>query len=383
MVNTHFRATQKVDEHNIFVTNGAGSAVNNLVLATCDEGDGVLIPSPYYGGFEPDAKIIGKVHSVPAPAPPSSPHFLPDVAALHTAMDLARMHGITIKAIIICTPNNPTGRTLPREIIESYLDFAKDNGLHAIVDEVYALSVFREDADAGLAPFESVLSWDEIPDPEKTHIVWSFSKDFGMSGMRSAAIITYSKPVHHAMHPYAVFTAIPRVVEDTLTRILSDTDFVTFYIKENNKRLKQHYDHLLATLATAGISVTPANAAFFIWIDLRRWVKLLAGKSEGSHIQPNDESHLVASITEPPTPVSDDTTGALPPLAPIPAGRKEELCLFEKFIDGGVYAAPGAAFASPEAGWFRIVYAMDKEILEDAVGRMLKVLQQIETEAGK
>ena len=192
---------------------------------------------------------------------------------------------------------------------------------------------------------------------------------------------THSKAVHHAMHPYAVFTAIPRAIEDTLTRMLSDTEFVTSYLKENNRRINDHYEHLTKILNAAGIDYLPANAAFFLWIDLRKWVKLLAGKTEGSHVQPKDETHLLATITEPPTPTSEDTTGALPPLAPIPTNRKEELCLFEKFIDGGVYAAPGAAFASPESGWFRIVYAMDKEILEDAVGRMVTVLRQIEADA--
>ena len=132
---------------------------------------------------------MGKVHSVPVPAPSSSPDFLPSIPALESALQLARLHNITIKAIIVCNPNNPTGRTIPRDILRSYLDFAQQNKLHAIVDEVYALSVFRTDEAAGLSAFESVLSWEDIPDPDRTHVVWSFSKDFGMSGMRSAAVM--------------------------------------------------------------------------------------------------------------------------------------------------------------------------------------------------
>ena len=51
LVNTHFKAKRNVDEHNIFVTNGAGSAVNDLILTTCDAGDGVLIPCGFFHVF--------------------------------------------------------------------------------------------------------------------------------------------------------------------------------------------------------------------------------------------------------------------------------------------------------------------------------------------
>ncbi|KAJ3279896.1 hypothetical protein HK104_001086 [Borealophlyctis nickersoniae] len=345
LITKGFHTVEPVEAEHVFVVNGAGSAVNNLTMVLCDEGEAVMIPAPFYGGFNPDAKNAARATIVPVPSSSEDPDSLPPVSAFRTALAKARSENITVRAIILCSPNNPTGRTVPRALLRSYIEFANEEGLHVVSDEVYGLSVYRDGSAEGLEPFESVLAIRDLPDPERTHVVWSFSKDFGMSGMRSAAIITRSTRVFNALKPLAPFTAIPRVIEEALTSMLTDEHFVTSYKAENSKRLSACYDYVTSLLQSNGIPFKPANAAFFVWIDLRRWTDAIV-------------------------PASTDSVQ--------PTGRAKELALFERLIDAGLYLAPGAAFESPESGWFRVVFAADRNVVGLAIERLVKVLKDVE-----
>ena len=105
--------------------------------------------------------------------------------------------GLRIKALVLCSPNNPLGlfsrriepdrpvfnnrnlgRCYPEDVLKEYLKFCSRNGLHIISDEIYALSVWDNPRVPDATDFTSILSinLEGIIDQSFVHIVWGLSK---------------------------------------------------------------------------------------------------------------------------------------------------------------------------------------------------------------
>ncbi|XP_070553584.1 1-aminocyclopropane-1-carboxylate synthase-like protein 1 [Ptychodera flava] len=93
------------------------------------------------------------------------------VDMLEDALGQATQKGINIRGLFLINPHNPLGDIYSKQLLIDCLHFAKRHGLHVIVDEIYMLSVFDDDAE-----FTSVLSLEDLPDPDRTHFTWSFRR---------------------------------------------------------------------------------------------------------------------------------------------------------------------------------------------------------------
>jgi aspartate/methionine/tyrosine aminotransferase len=94
---------------------------------------------------------------------------------------------IPIKALVLANPNNPLGRYYSREVLEECLKFCQRHNLHLISDEVLGLDTFPSPDLPNAPSFVSALSLDPLAlgcDPDRVHVVWTTSKDLGVSGMR-------------------------------------------------------------------------------------------------------------------------------------------------------------------------------------------------------
>ena len=169
--------------------------MNIFATLMCDEGDAVLIPAPYYGGFDLDLSMRAHVKALPIPCAP--PTFRLTVEACEKAYSDAAGKDITVKAIILCNPGNPTGEIIPETLVREYLEWAKSHELQVVMDEIYAFSMLKEETpsesdvymgefdaeeDRQTSPFVSILAMKDIPDPARTHFVYGFSKDFCLNG---------------------------------------------------------------------------------------------------------------------------------------------------------------------------------------------------------
>jgi hypothetical protein len=136
--------------------------LNNLIFAIADAGDAIIVPAPYYLGFDMDTRVRASVTIFPAHRSP--PSFILTSEALSAAAAQARAAGKAVRALLISSPDNPTGRLLLPEEIQLAAQFARENSLHFICDEIYAKSIFaggdasafvssadcaREDLDSG------------------------------------------------------------------------------------------------------------------------------------------------------------------------------------------------------------------------------------------
>ena len=93
----------------------------------------------------------------------------------------------SIKALVLTNPHNPLGRCYSKTVLEECLKFCTKHQLHLISDEVFALSTYESNENLVSSPFTSVLTLDAVKlgcDPSLAHVIWSTSKDFGLSGIR-------------------------------------------------------------------------------------------------------------------------------------------------------------------------------------------------------
>ncbi|KAJ3208384.1 hypothetical protein HDU67_006779 [Dinochytrium kinnereticum] len=330
----------KLGEDNVAVANGAGSVLCMLSQAIADPGDVILIPSPVYGAFFWDFRSVGRVESVFVPGPAS----IPTLEDLTLAYDNCIRKGKKVRAIVITNPGNPTGQVLPRATVRSWLKFAAERGMHSIVDEVYAFSIWARPEDEGYEEFESVLHMEDLPDRERTHVVWSFSKDFAMSGMRCAAILSYNNRVLTGFTDLSYFHGVPNVVDEALARVLEDESFVDHFFTTNTARLRSHFALVEKELTKREIPFLRPNAGIFVWLDLSKWTSKLQEQTvNGSEKK-----------------------------------KSRNMVLFEKLLEGGIYISPAEAFfAEEQQGWFRIIFTSGWDILGVAFERLFRVLDGI------
>ncbi|KAI9004666.1 pyridoxal phosphate-dependent transferase [Gaertneriomyces semiglobifer] len=213
LINKHFRPVKAITPENITAHAGCGAAINNIAQALTNPGEGVLVPTPYYGGFDFDLRMYAQAKIVPVNTFSAS-HFMVTVPELEEAYQAAVSEGITVRVLLLTNPSNPSGRTQPADDVRAALEWAKSKKLQAVVDEIYALSTFSDDP----VPFTSAYALANLPDPQNTHLLYGMSKDFCINGVRMGFVISYNKELLESLHMFAIFTCIHlwrRIVESS------------------------------------------------------------------------------------------------------------------------------------------------------------------------
>ncbi len=178
-------------ESEILITNGVSEAVDIVLRALLNPGDEVLLPEPSYVCYDP---LIALTGAVPVSIPTENTQFIPDPEIIKSKITPKT------KAIILCTPNNPTGSIIPKETLEKIANLAKDHGFWVISDEIYAELSFD-------CPFTSIGSLPNMK--ERTVILNGFSKTYAMTGWRVGYIACPSPLLNLCVkiHQYAALCA--------------------------------------------------------------------------------------------------------------------------------------------------------------------------------
>ena len=156
-----------IDAENIVVAPGCKQAVLYAMMATLDPGDEVLLLAPAWPSYDGMLKLIG---AVPIHVPVRRDNYHPDFAALEKAVTS------NTKAIMINSPNNPTGAVYTPEEIEKLVKLAVKHDLWIIDDMIYATLVW---ADYGYTSPASIEGG-----KERTIIIGGWSKGWAMTGWR-------------------------------------------------------------------------------------------------------------------------------------------------------------------------------------------------------
>ena len=108
-MNEEFHSRKTITPDNLFITPGLASAIDALTWAVCNDGDGILVPQPYYNGFDFDilnrsnGRVVGVKYEGVEGFSGLNDLFRPDVnkRALEVALREAKKNGITIRALLV------------------------------------------------------------------------------------------------------------------------------------------------------------------------------------------------------------------------------------------------------------------------------------------
>lgn len=159
----------EVDPDNIIVTNGGKQAVYQAFAALIDPGDEVIVPAPFWTSYPEGIRLAGGT--------PVSVFSGADQDYLPTAAQLESVRTDRTKAVLICSPSNPTGSVLSRAQMEEIGRWALENGLWVITDEIYQHLTYEG------TEFTSVLQ--AVPElADQTVVLNGIAKTFAMTGWR-------------------------------------------------------------------------------------------------------------------------------------------------------------------------------------------------------
>lgn len=164
------RYDARVSPQQIGITSGCNQAFAAAIASLCGEGDEVIIPTPWYFNHKMWLDLSG-VAAVPLPVGEGMLPGLEDARARITAKT---------RAILLVTPNNPTGAEYPAGLLQGFFDLAREHGIALITDETY------RDFDSRAGAPHSLF---RQPGWEATLIhLYSFSKAYRLTGHRTGAI---------------------------------------------------------------------------------------------------------------------------------------------------------------------------------------------------
>jgi aspartate aminotransferase len=169
-----------VNPEDIIITTGGSEALIFGFMTTCNPGDEVIIPEPFYANYNGFAVTAG-LTVVPVASSIESGFALPPVEEFEKKITSKT------RAILICNPGNPTGYLYTKEELEKLRDIVKKHDLFLFADEVY-----REFCYDGAVPF-STMNLEGIEN--NVIMIDSVSKRYSMCGARIGALISKNHEV--------------------------------------------------------------------------------------------------------------------------------------------------------------------------------------------
>ncbi len=241
-------------EREVTVCCGSTEAMISTLLAVCNAGDEVVIFEPFYENYGPDAILSGAKPRFVKLHPPAAP----DAEWTFDERELqAAVHHHT-KAIIVNTPNNPTGKVFTRAELELIRDLCVEFNVLAITDEIYEHIIFDGAEHISIATLDGMR--------ERTVTINGLSKTYSVTGWR----------VGWTIAPPEITNAI-RKVHDFLTvgapAPLQEAGAAALGLpKSYYRHLAESYrarrDRLLPALAEAGFRCFRPRGAYYVMTDI-------------------------------------------------------------------------------------------------------------------
>jgi aminotransferase len=241
----------------ITVCCGSTETMISTLLAVCNAGDEVIIFEPFYENYGPDAILSGAKPKFVKLRPPTTPsgEWSFDERELRAAF-----HNHT-KAIIVNTPNNPTGKVFSRSELELIRDLCVEFNVLAITDEIYEHILYNGTQHISMAALEGMR--------DRTITINGLSKTFSVTGWR----------VGWAVAPPAITDAI-RKVHDFLTvgapAPLQEAGAAALglpatYYKGLADGYRKRRDRLIPVLTEAGFRCFLPRGAYYVMTDISQF----------------------------------------------------------------------------------------------------------------
>lgn len=305
----HFHVTYSPSTE-IIVTVGASQAIDIAMRTILDPGDEVIIIEPCFVSYSPMVDMAGGVPVHVQALKVNDFKILPS--------QLEEVISEKTKAIMLCSPNNPTGSMLNKKELEDIAEIAGKYDLLVIADEIYAELVYDEEY-TSLALIKGMR--------ERTILISGFSKGFAMTGWR-LGFVCAPEEITQAMlkiHQYAIMCA-PTMAQFAAIEALQNgrSD-----VEEMVKSYRRRRNYIVQSFNDIGLTCHIPGGAFYAF--------------------PSIES----------------------------TGMSSEEFAERLLLEESVAVVPGNVFGASGEGHIRCSYATSMEQLQEAVKRMKRFIEKI------
>jgi arginine:pyruvate transaminase len=310
------RAQVPAGHENVIVTAGGQGALFAAMMAALDPGQACVVLDPYYASFCVTVRAVS-AEPVVVPTRPED-GFQPDAAAVEAALTPST------RAILINTPNNPTGAVYARDRLERLAELCIRRDLWLISDELYDSQVHDGEH----------LSPRDLPGmAERTMLVGSMSKGFAMTGARIGWLVAPAEAVARLTDlALATTYGLPGFIQDSALHALTAC---AAQESEVARRYRCRRDVALAALGNGSVvRVVPPQGGMYVMLDIR-----------GTGL---DGNGFAARLLE----------------------------------EEGIAVMPGESFGAAAAGHIRVALTISEEALGPAMSRIARLADRIAADPG-
>jgi aspartate/methionine/tyrosine aminotransferase len=236
-------------EREITVCCGSTEAMISAMLAVINPGDEVVVLEPFYENYGPDAILSG---AIPRFVKLHPPDWTFDPA------ELASAFGPKTRAIILNTPNNPTGKVFARAELEQIRDLCLRWNAYAITDEIYEHMLYDGAQHISMATLEGMR--------DHTITINALSKTYSVTGWRVGWVIASAEAsaAIRKVHDFLTVGAAAPLQEAGAVALKFPAEYYTTLASE----YAQRRDRLLGILTSAGFKCFKPRGAYYIMTDI-------------------------------------------------------------------------------------------------------------------
>ncbi len=247
-----------VEPENIVASSGAKQALMVALQAILDPQDEVIFPTPYWVSYPEMVKLCG---AIPVPVTPEDGTFTPRMS------DIKQNVTSYTKAIIINSPNNPSGAIYPASFIKEIVEFCEKKGIYLIMDDIYQKLVY-----GGVEvtnPFDYIK---DFSDNSKLIVINGVSKAYAMTGFRIGWAIANKTLAFAMANIQGHQTSGPSVLLQkaaigAINGVQSSTESLRMTLENNRKVLIQQIK------AFDGLHLIEPDGTFYAFVDFSAYDK--------------------------------------------------------------------------------------------------------------
>ncbi len=249
---------RKVMPENIIASGGAKQAIMVALQAILNPQEECIFPAPYWVSYPDMVRLCG---AIPVPALPEDGSFYPRLK------DITDRVGSYTKAIIINSPNNPTGAYYPAEFIAEIVEYCEKKGIYLIMDDIYHRLLFD-----GKKTYSAYDFTKETVENSKLIIINGVSKQYAMTGFRIGWAVGNKKIIAAMANIQGHQTSGPSVLlqkaaAGAINGIQSSVESLRLTLENNRNVL---VDHLRSF---EGVRVHVPDGTFYLFADFSAYEK--------------------------------------------------------------------------------------------------------------
>jgi len=298
----------------ILVSNGAKQSIYNLLQATIDPGDEVIIPAPYWVSY-PDMVRLADGEPVVLKTTPDTDYLITPTQLAASITDQTRM-------LMLNSPSNPTGQAYSRQQLTELGEVLKEHPRILICsDDIYEHIWWADEPFASIGEVVPALK-------DRLVVINGVSKAYAMTGWRIGYAAGPARIIKEMRKVQGQSTSNPCSVSQAAAVAALAEDQTC--VREMCKAFRERHDWLQPALdELPGVSCAPGKGAFYLFADCSEAIRSL--------------------------------------------GLTDDLALAEHLLEeAGVASVPGSAFGAP--GHLRLSFACGLDTLKQAVERIAKAL---------